>query len=124
MTYVDEVADYIESVYSGTTVWRNSGPPSLTEDPCVVLSQEVGDPSELCDGRYDHPIMHLRVRGTDVQSTSSYAYLMAAGLQCTRRQGRILSIITARPTYQRFGQQALHEFSVELKITMVRSAMQ
>ena len=135
MTYIDEVANYIESTglriptICGTflcgelpcgyiPIYRNQGPPYPS---LIVLTSLGGSPSILADKSYDFPMFSLMIQDSDPVYAHEIVKQAQTELQCTVRVGNIVSIITEPPTYTRITNKNLHQYTMTMTVTMERS---
>ena len=143
MNYIDEVADYIETLlfpherticgiaicgiaicgWDSTkgVVYRDADMPNDGRANFILYQTSPGSTSVLADDSYDLPQMTLAIRGQSIEEVSGIADEAETMLRNVRRQGHIVSIRTGRKSYTRFGARKLHQYSIPLDIVMERT---
>lgn len=137
MTYISELADYIETLgygrpticgmflcgeglcgYDVTIVYRDQAPPKMD---FLVLTAIGGSPSMLADASYDFPSFLLTIQDSDIMYAYNLIKRIQTEMQCTARVGNIVSIITDPPIYTRIPARNLHQYTMTMTVTMERS---
>ncbi len=100
-------------------IYRNNAP-AISASSRILVRSASGGASVLAGDKYDYPSFVLVIQDSDLEYAKEIARTLEKGLQCNRRIGHIVSILTSPPNYSRIPKQGLHRFSFTLNLTVER----